>query len=327
MFGTPLFLADIPDQVQFLTIYGKLKMGLRDANGGEVAVQIANSAYADPIADLNGPRNGDIVGIGSVNNRGYIDVTYTVPSGNHLDADSVLDLAAEFNFNIDTLKPDSTQAPVLINESNNTFRYWLAGFGTPASAAFLENSWFYVNDTSAVETLNGAAAISSLDFSKTNSRYLDVIFNPSSGAELNFSTITGDEFTLGGTGANGAVILGLPTRLGETNTYRYFLTNSFVAGQVIVTFNANRWQDSLGRNNIEEIETFTVSAPLSEVSGPFAGSSTDVTILNTRLDADTGKKYIDVVFKPAPGSKLAPGDSRAEPRPKSRESSHWRVPS
>ena len=31
-----LFLADIPDQVRLLTIYGQLKMGFRNASGQEV---------------------------------------------------------------------------------------------------------------------------------------------------------------------------------------------------------------------------------------------------------------------------------------------------
>ncbi len=37
---TILFLADIPDQVRVLTLYGKIKMGFRDASGQQVTFTV-----------------------------------------------------------------------------------------------------------------------------------------------------------------------------------------------------------------------------------------------------------------------------------------------
>ena len=51
-----LFLADIPDQVRLLTIYGKLKMGFRNASGQEVAFTVPTepgSGYGHHAADAS----------------------------------------------------------------------------------------------------------------------------------------------------------------------------------------------------------------------------------------------------------------------------------
>ena len=49
---TVLFLADIPDQVRLLTLYGKLKMGFRNSSGEEVAF----TSPTEPTATGDGHR-------------------------------------------------------------------------------------------------------------------------------------------------------------------------------------------------------------------------------------------------------------------------------
>ena len=94
--------------------------------GQEVEVQILDSATGTPIGDLAGPLNGDSIGLGSINSRGYIDVEFDVPLGHKLDVNSILDIGPEFGevFNGGSyIIPDLAQVPVQIND--NTFRYWI----------------------------------------------------------------------------------------------------------------------------------------------------------------------------------------------------------
>ncbi|MCU1583368.1 MAG: hypothetical protein JWO01_2756, partial [Microbacteriaceae bacterium] len=97
-----LFLADFPDQVRLLTLYGKLKMGFRNSSGQEVTFDVVDGL--DPIAtgtapqiDLGAPTtNGGTVDVGVVNgatgSTKYLDVSYTPPAGASLDFASILDV-------------------------------------------------------------------------------------------------------------------------------------------------------------------------------------------------------------------------------------------
>ena len=113
---TVLFLADIPDQVKLLTIFGKLQMGFENASGQQVSFDVvdptvsptaASSAptatVADPAAnsgtvdveiadgstvDANGvyitdPTSGTVVSTGT--GQAYIDVDFTAATGANLD--------------------------------------------------------------------------------------------------------------------------------------------------------------------------------------------------------------------------------------------------
>ena len=67
---TVLFLADIPDQVQLLTLYGKLKMGFRDASGQEVTFTVPT----EPAAPTGGATGPTVEIADPVGNGGTIDV-------------------------------------------------------------------------------------------------------------------------------------------------------------------------------------------------------------------------------------------------------------
>jgi len=66
-----LFLADIPDQVQLLTIDGKFSMGFRDVSGKEVPFKVLEPQGADPYAKLAGPNDEGEIGARTLEGRGY----------------------------------------------------------------------------------------------------------------------------------------------------------------------------------------------------------------------------------------------------------------
>src|SRR5690606_1257026 len=89
---TVLFLADIPDQVQLLSIYGRLKMGFRNAGGEEVYFEVPD--FASPVPTSTAPTaevvdpapNGGSIDLGQANatvnqhnGQYYIDVTFRPP--------------------------------------------------------------------------------------------------------------------------------------------------------------------------------------------------------------------------------------------------------
>src|SRR5262249_33777439 len=105
---TVLFLADIPDQVQLLTIYGKLQMGFANASGDPVTFDVAQPP-ASPVAASTAPTldgsppaaNGGAAAAAVANGQAadttgapvtdpstgqrYIDITYTPATGANLN--------------------------------------------------------------------------------------------------------------------------------------------------------------------------------------------------------------------------------------------------
>ena len=72
--GTVLFLADIPDQVRLLTIYGKLKMGFRNASGEEVVFDVPQ-APPTPNRGLSEPAPGMATTSGSARSTAAVTST------------------------------------------------------------------------------------------------------------------------------------------------------------------------------------------------------------------------------------------------------------
>jgi hypothetical protein len=81
--ATVLFLADIPEQVQLLSIEGRFKMGFRNPNTGEEAFfTVVDPKTGKPYARLAGPADGGQMGRATLTGRGYIIVDIPVgPSG------------------------------------------------------------------------------------------------------------------------------------------------------------------------------------------------------------------------------------------------------
>lgn len=104
-----LFLADVPDQVRLLTVYGKLKMGFRNSSGQEVAFDVVDvpdpgATVTAPTVDIAAPVGaGGTVDYSLANPSGgsrTIDVTFTPPAGASLDIASILDSAQEFTLTV-----------------------------------------------------------------------------------------------------------------------------------------------------------------------------------------------------------------------------------
>ena len=67
---TILFLADIPDQVQILTLYGKIKMGFSDSSGQEVTFTVPDETHRH----RRRPTHRPWTVVGPVGNGGSVDV-------------------------------------------------------------------------------------------------------------------------------------------------------------------------------------------------------------------------------------------------------------
>src|SRR5207244_12814055 len=113
--ATVLFLADIPDNPRIYTLYGKLKMGFRNAQGDQVAFKVPETALTNPTASLVGPSDGGTVAVGDINGRGYLDVSYTVPATNLLNQSSITDIGTtgdEFTISTPGVTRDQTPPPL-----------------------------------------------------------------------------------------------------------------------------------------------------------------------------------------------------------------------
>ena len=310
---TVLFLADIPDQVELLTLYGKLKMGFRNPDGEEIAFDVLLPEAAEtPTAVLAGPRDDDSVGAATLNDRGYIDVTFAAPSGSTVDLASITDLSAEINVPESAgFVIDETQEPVDVG--NNTFLFWTIGAGSETIEIAAE-SWSST-DGAGQTTFNADAE--SVAVTVIEQTYLDVKFLPQLGADL-------DEALIVSAGASmlrverrratdntlvtdDIVPIEGPTPLGDGQTFRYFFDMDFAPDSYTVVIEADAWQDSAGNFSSATNETFQVITPIASVAGPFTGGSIDVAILNgevAEVGTSADKKYIDIVFDPTPGTDL-----------------------
>ena len=295
--ATVLFLADIPDQVRLLTVYGKLKMGFRDATGQEVEFTVPEEMPTTPTGSLGGPGNGSTVGLGDINGRGYVDVTYTVPTGRTLDVGSITDLNPEFTISSsvlsDRITTDDTQAPILI--SGTKYRYWTKGNVTPSATvtltfaagtyATVDNAGKSQGNTASTQTLSGAA------LATFNRSYVDVKL--ASSAAVDESTVTGDEIVLSGPGIGTAstkahaITSEKPTKLDASGHYWriYVEGDDFLLGDVNVAFPASTWKGGTTFNVATTGSKFTVVGPSSTVSSPFTGNgSIDVDAANGARD-------------------------------------------
>jgi hypothetical protein len=99
--ATVLFLADVPDQVRVLTIYGKLKMGFKNASGEDVVFDVLDVPATQPgslkpTATIMNPATAG--GSSAVTTaQSYIDVLFTAPKGGGLDLDSIMQMVTKIS--------------------------------------------------------------------------------------------------------------------------------------------------------------------------------------------------------------------------------------
>ena len=203
-------------------MYGKLQMGFKNANGDPVAFTVPDPPPASPTPSLAFPPSGSNASVGDLNGRGYIDVTFAVPTGKKLDESSVTDFAPEFDVSGITLDP--TQAPVKIGD--NTFRYWANGAASgTVTLTPKENGWSFTDTTTGNSTGN---ALDTMTATFTKAPYVDVVLRPTANQTVDESTLGAGDFTFSGAGAQGVQISSTaPMHLTGTNVYRYWISGHF----------------------------------------------------------------------------------------------------
>ena len=218
---TVLFLANIPDQVQLLTIDGALRMGFTNASGQEVTFQTTAPASTQPSGVLVGPRAGGSTGVGTLDGEGYIDVTfpsnpYTSNDSNYasfsgtLNASSVNSTSPAIKINDptgSTVAIDTTQVPLQI--SAYVYRYWLTGVQqsdetgiTAADVQFVQGRVSYtdasgnlifneygIDPANPTVTADDVSPVIPTAISLVHAAAIDVRVYPSVGAQLGTSNL------------------------------------------------------------------------------------------------------------------------------------------
>src|SRR4029079_12754012 len=101
-------------------------------------------------------------------------------------------------------------------------------------------------------TGKSAVAENSQSKTLTQGTFIDIRFNSTGGVALDPNSINGNEISLSGTGlGTGGTMVKLdtrhvPTLLAEGQSFRYYLTGTFVKGGVTVSFNGGSWADVAG---------------------------------------------------------------------------------
>ena len=142
------FLADIPDQVQLLTLKGVLSLGFVDAHGNPVITPIPDLqpdtiSQTSPTADLaNQQPNGGVVDLDTINSDPYIYVTYHPSAGHALNTDAILNGGPTFTLD-GPGAADITGIGPAEAMGDDTYRYKVTGqFDVgQVNVHFLANTW------------------------------------------------------------------------------------------------------------------------------------------------------------------------------------------
>ena len=303
----------------------EIDLGTHPGEDGKITVTIDPGAATDsagksnrrtvetfyvqgPTAALVDPASGGAIGVASINNRGFIDVTFGFLAGTELDLDTVYDLEPEFTIDPATgLELDDSQAPVLVDDdptdSIYTLRYFTLGTyaGGGITVTLIADSFGFADGTLSTSTDPIVVA----DPTTANISYIDVAFTPNAGYELDEGSITDPTAEFSFVGDAGHAASGVtfntehdPLRLTASSTFRYFLDGDFTAGKVTVafteqTFRSTRLVGSTGAvetiDNLASEASFTVQILTADLAQPMAGDTEDAALLNNR-------GFIDVTF-------------------------------
>ena len=247
-----------------------------------------SAVLANPVAGTN----PDAV---ALNDRGYLDVAFTLPTyASSLDLTSMASLTPKFTVSVNnaadgTLNLDNSQPAILVAQSGNTytFRFWYTGTFRSGGLTlnFIGGSFNYLDN-------NGATipdfSDESLTVEQDNSGnlYISVPFGTSPGLSTpllaSWSPFTVTAITTGTTtAATSAVAVTPPTPAGSAaGVYNFDLTGGgLVAGeQVTIHFAAGTWSYG-GTPSVAEpsSEALTIAPGQSEsyidVTYPLIGSS------------------------------------------------------
>ena len=279
---TVLFLADVPDQVQLLTIYGKLQMGFENSSGQPVSFNVAAPAQSpaaastSPGATVTDPAPGGgsvdvtVANTGLADSTGmpttaaggqtYIDITYSPASGANLAYGSVFNMPLS-DITVTGLSGTvSLSAPipmVTVTDGNNVLTVPLE-LNTSTHTV-----WHYAADGKTVVTVLSASSFS--------------------------GGITDQQLFLDAMDVAGV------------HEFRYLLGSgvTFTPGLVSVQIAVGAFKNAdvtdssgnvtTGASNPAIHASFTVQGPTATIVNPGQGGTIDINLVNNR-------NWIDVVF-------------------------------
>nr|NLI49984.1 hypothetical protein [Propionibacterium sp.] len=298
--ATVLFLADIPDQVRVLTLYGKLRMGFRDSSGNEVTFDVVDlpspeATATAPTASVVLPAaDGASIDVGVANlaktadNKRYVDVTFTAPAGASIDSTHVLDAEHELELVLNggtPLRPDSgTPIPIVTVTADDGFVYLAALVKTSDST------------TQCTSATNCKVTYSYRKFGATADTVVTVVDLANEPA---------------GTSTD---VLNLAIRRTGTNRYRYVFSSltdwpigtaeiRFLDGAVKnVDLVDGEGNTTPGATSAPRTATVRVTGTTAVLADPTDGSNVDLNVINHR----PWQTWLDVVFTAPGGRTIVP---------------------
>ncbi|HWG93174.1 MAG TPA: VCBS repeat-containing protein, partial [Mycobacteriales bacterium] len=264
---TVLFLADIPDQVRLLTLYGKLKMGFKNASGQEVAFDVPASDLPPPAAaptvELAAPTSGGgSVDLGSLPTDHYVDVVVRAAPGADVDWAALLGASG-------------TPAGLTLT--------------TGIGGATAEGATRVLSAPVAVLTVtgdDGTVTAYELQVDGTGVFYRRPVPGSTTGATERVDLRTGDDEPV--------TTLAEAMRITGSNRLRYRLTGALEAGRTELVVAAGAFRNAAtpagpGAQVAGTTLAFDVTELRVELVEPAAGGGVDVHVLNDR-------GWIDVTF-------------------------------
>ena len=266
-----LFLADIPDQIQILTLYGKIKMGFKDATGQDVSFTVpdeggtSTGGSTTPVVEVVTPASGnvDVAVLRTILDSGdqYLDVMYQAAPG------------ATINW-LQILK--GTKKPTVM----------VGGNGVVAGTSR--------NPTTVVPMI-AVTTPTGLEVVRLRTRATTIGDDDDPGFEVYYVIGTTETSVLKLVTTDADEALAAAMRVTGSTRIRYLLgTAAIPLGVVTVSFAANDFHNAdvgsvTGLGNVAFTHSFTVTGTTVVVSDPGAGGSIDVNVINNR-------GWIDVLY-------------------------------
>jgi hypothetical protein len=248
-------------------------------------------------ADLSSPANGASIGLTELDDNSHIDVAFVPGGGGSIDEGSLIDGAPEIVVTLD----DGTQCSVADDPSQpgelagtNIYRYELTGdlmvgmvtvsfipgsfADTTAVTNTTESEIFYIEQpTATVVNLPDGNTFQLVDITLVSDelfpgeaeRYIELVFNPTDGADVDELTVQKDDLKIQ------AFFLGQPyyvattglKRVSEdgkpTNRFRFFFSELVPPGEMNFIMDEGAWKDSQGNESAAVFETINVQFGLA----------------------------------------------------------------
>ncbi len=198
------------------------------------------------------------------------------------------------------------------NPASNVYRYFFSGYTGQRGGftlTFAAGTWRQLLTGTASAT--GDIPTSSQYTVTSSGTWVDVTLTPPLGQTVDATTVTAATMTLSGAGLGTiAPVTGAsnyPIVQIDANTFRFFYTGAFAAGQVTATFAAGQWADSAGNQGTASAASFTVIAPAQsfyiELSGGiilnaagFTSSPLMQLSADVKLEIDSRNKIFKLSF-------------------------------